>query len=331
MAGPRQGEHVVIGPAERDAKGRFRNPDGTPAGQQLRALWAWLKDGPGPAWVPPPPDPPQPPPPRDVPAGHAAFTFIGHASYAVRLADGVTVLFDPIFSERCSPFRWIGPKRARPPAWRPADFERVDVVCVSHAHWDHMDGPSLRELRDRFAPLVVTGLGNTANLRREGIEGCVELDWGQSHELPGGHRASFVPMRHFAARWGNDRAMTLWGGFALEVEGGGRILHCGDTAWGAHLEAIGGHFGGFDAAMIPIGAYEPEWFMQSVHITPEQALAAQRALGARTALAMHHGTFKLTREAINDPPKRLLAARGEQDFRVPGFGETVVLPLAQKP
>lgn len=321
----------MIGPAERDAKGRFRNPDGSPAGQQLRALWAWLKDGPGPAWETPPPDPPHPPPPRDVPPGHAALTFIGHASYALRLADGFTALFDPIFSERCSPFQWIGPKRARPPAWRPADFGRVDAVFVSHAHWDHMDGPSLRELRDRFAPQVVTGLGNTANLRREGIADCVEIDWGGTHALPGGHRATFVPMRHFAARWGNDRAMTLWGGFALDTADGGRLLHCGDTAWGDHLAAIGDHFGGLDAAMIPIGAYEPEWFMQSVHITPEQALAAQQALRARTALAMHHGTFKLTREPIGDPPRRLLAARGAQDFRVPAFGETVVLPLAQKP
>jgi len=320
----------VIKPARRDARGRFRNPDDSPAGEQMRAFWAWMKDGPGRPWPKPPPDPPQPAPPRAAPPAHAALTFIGQATFALRLADGRVVMFDPIFSDRCSPFQWVGPKRARPPAWRPADWERVDVVCVSHAHWDHMDGPSLRELHRRFQPLVLTGLGNRANLLREGILDCVELDWGQSHPLPGGHRATFVPMRHFSTRWGHDRAMALWGGFALELAGGGRILHCGDTAWGEHLAAIGAHFGGFDAAMIPIGACEPAWFMQTVHIGPEQAVEAQRALRARTALAMHHGTFKLTREPMDDPPRRLLAARGDQDFRVPAFGETVLVPL-QKP
>ncbi|WP_207536702.1 MBL fold metallo-hydrolase [Sabulicella rubraurantiaca] len=327
MAGTRQGQHVVIGPAQRGADGRFLNPDGSRAGQGLRALWRLWREGFGTPWPAPLEDPREAPPPRDIPAGYAAFTFIGHSTFLVRLDDGRVLLFDPVFSERCSPVAWAGPRRVRPPALSLAALDRVDVVLVSHAHYDHMDLPSLRELHARFAPRFVAGLGNAAFLARHGIPDVTELDWGRRATLPGGHVVVFLPMRHFAARTWRDRSRTLWGGFAIEAAGGGRFMHCGDTAWGEHLAAIGQEFGPFDAAMIPIGAYDPEWFMQAVHITPEQAVAAQRDLRARTAIAMHFGTFKLTREPIGEPVDRLRAAVGDQDFRIPRFGETILLPL----
>jgi L-ascorbate metabolism protein UlaG (beta-lactamase superfamily) len=326
MAGARQGHHVVR-PAQRDADGRFLNPDGSAAGQPLRQVWKMMREGGGTAWPQRVLDPPQPPPPGAAPPGAAAFTFIGHSSFRVALDDGTVILTDPIFSERCSPLSFFGPKRVRPPALALDALTRVDAVLVSHAHYDHMDLPSLRALHARFAPRIVTGLGNAAWLARKGLPDAVELDWGGRAELPGGHVATFLPMRHFAARGIRDRARTLWGGFAVEAASGGRFLFAGDTAAGPHLDEIGAAHGPFDIGLIPIGAYEPEWFMQAVHITPEQAVEAQRALRVRTAIAMHFATFKLTREGIDEPARRLRATRAAQDFRVPAFGETLVLPL----
>jgi L-ascorbate metabolism protein UlaG (beta-lactamase superfamily) len=326
MAGTRQGQHVV-GPARRDAAGRFLNPDGSAAGQPLRQVWKMLREGGGTPWPAQVADPPQPPPPDAVPPGHAAFTFIGHSSFRVLLEDGIVLLTDPIFSERCSPLSFAGPKRVRPPALALDALTRVDAVLVSHAHYDHLDLPSLRALHARFAPRIVTGLGNAAWLARQGIPGAVELDWGETATLPGRHRATFLPMRHFAARGIHDRSRTLWGGFAVEAAGGGRFIFAGDSADGAHFAEIGRAFGPFGVGLIPIGAFEPEWFMQAVHVTPEQAVATQRALRVRTAIAMHFATFKLTREGIDEPARRLAAARATQDFRLPAFGETLTLSL----
>jgi hypothetical protein len=183
MAGTRQGQHVV-GPARRDAAGRFLNPDGSAAGQPLRQVWKMLREGGGTPWPAQVADPPQPPPPDAVPPGHAAFTFIGHSSFRVLLEDGIVLLTDPIFSERCSPLSFAGPKRVRPPALALDALTRVDAVLVSHAHYDHLDLPSLRALHARFAPRIVTGLGNAAWLARQGIPGAVELDWGETATLP---------------------------------------------------------------------------------------------------------------------------------------------------
>ncbi|WP_424811678.1 MBL fold metallo-hydrolase [Roseococcus sp. YIM B11640] len=318
-------------PSQRDAKGRYRNPDGGVAGQSLRNVWRMMRERGGTPWPASLTDPPQPPPPDEVPHGHAAFTFVGHSTFLIRLDDGTTILTDPIFSERCSPVTWAGPKRVRPPALALDALPRIDAVLVSHGHYDHLDIPSLRALHARFRPAIFTGLGHAALMARHGIPGATELDWGGEALLPGGHRATYLPMRHFSARGIHDRSKALWGGFAVEPATGGRLAFLGDTAAGGHLDVIGRAFGGFGAALIPIGAYEPVWFMQAVHMTPEQALEAQLQLRARTAIAMHFGTFKLTQEAIDEPVRRLEAGRNGQDFRVPLFGGTQVVPLRAGP
>ena len=312
--------------------GLFLNPDGSRAGPTGAEVWRLMRErNRGTPWPQQVRDPAFPPP-EPPPAGHVAITFIGHASFLIRFADGPTLLTDPIWSERCSPFSFAGPKRARAPGLDFDSLPPVDAVLLSHNHYDHCDIPTLKRLHRRFAPRIVTGLGNARLLAKHGMRDVVELDWWQQAPLPGGATATYLPARHVGARTLFDRGRTLWGGFAIQGPDGGRLYFTGDSAWGTHFEEIGHFAGPFDAALIPIGAYAPRWFMKQVHMDPEEAVRAFQALRTRQALAMHFGTFKLTQEAIDAPVLALaqaLAAAGipEEDFVVPGFGQTFVVPL----
>ena len=311
--------------------GRFLNPDGSragPSGAELRRLFAERNQGtPWPRQVQDPPFPP----PAMPPEGHVAITFVGHATFLIRFHGGPTLLTDPIWSDRCSPFSFAGPKRVRAPGLALDALPPVDAILLSHNHYDHCDIPTLRRLQARGTTRIVTGLGNAKLLAKHGLRDVLELDWWQDAALPGGAVATFLPARHVGARSLFDRGRTLWGGFAIRA-GGGRLHFTGDSAWGAHFEEIGHFAGPFDVSLIPIGAYEPRWFMQQVHMNPEEAVRAFQALRTRQALAMHFGTFKLTQEAIDAPAHALgvaLAAAGipAEDFALPGFGQTFVVPL----
>lgn len=309
-------------------KGRFLNPDGTRAGQSRGALWRLSREPAGPPWPERVEDPPQPPP-AEPPPGHVAVTFIGHSSFLLRFAGGPTLLTDPVWSERCSPFSFAGPKRVRPPAIPLEKLPPVDAVLLSHNHYDHMDLPTLR----RLSPVpIVTGLGNGAYLARKGVPGAVELDWWQETPLPGGAMATYLPMKHFSARTPFDGGRMLWGGFAVRTREGRRLIFCGDTAYGPHLAEIGARLGPFAVGLVPIGAFVPRWFMHVVHVDPAEAVQARSDLRVGTAIAMHFGTFRLTRETFDAPVKGMEAARAasglpEAAFRVPAFGETLILPL----
>jgi len=312
--------------------GLFLNPDGTRAGPSTAQVWRLMREKnrgtPWPARVQDPAYPaPQPPP-----EGHVAVTFLGHASFLLRFHNGPTLLTDPIWSERCSPFRFAGPKRARAPGLAFDALPPIDAVLLSHNHYDHCDIPTLQRLRDRFGMPILTGLENGKLLARHGLKTVVELDWWQDARLPGGATATYLPAHHVGARTLLDRGRTLWGGFAIRPAQGGRIYFTGDSAWGGHFEEIGHFAGPFDLALVPIGAYEPRWFMHQVHMNPEESVRAFQALRTRQALAMHFGTFKLTQEAIDEPARALavaLAGAGipEEDFVVPGCGQTFVVPL----
>ncbi|MBR0681676.1 MBL fold metallo-hydrolase [Roseomonas eburnea] len=273
-------------------------------------------------------DPPHPPP-APPPPGHVAVTAIGHASFCIAFSGGPVLLTDPVWSERASPFRFIGPRRARPPGQQLEALPRPDAVLVSHNHYDHLDLATLRRIARLWAPPVLTGLGNAALIARAGLDPVRELDWWQTHRLPGGHHITYLPMRHGSARGLGDRCRALWGGFAVETSGGVRAFFCGDSAWGPHFAEIGERLGPFDVAMVPIGAYDPRWFMRTVHMDVTEALQAHHTLRARTSIAMHFGVFKLTREPIGEPAQRLIALRGDADFRIPAFGETLTIPLSR--
>jgi len=248
---------------------------------------------------------PGPPPPERVDGGRLRVTLVNHATLLVQM-DGVNVLTDPVWSERTSPVSWAGPRRFRPPGLRFEDLPPIDLVVVSHNHYDHLDVPTLRRLARAHAPTVVNGLGNVALLEKEGIGGGVELDWWQETEVAG-LRVVGTPAQHFSGRGPRDRDVTLWMGLWLEGASGA-VFFAGDTGLGDHFTAIRARLGSPRLALLPIGAYRPEWFMRSVHMTPADALEAHLALGATTSVGMHYGTFSLADDGQDEPVEDLRAA-----------------------
>lgn len=294
----------------------------------LSDVWRWYRSrqaAPWPRWVQ---DPPQPAPPR-IAAGQVAATFIGHASWLVQIG-GVAVLIDPVWSPRASPFRFAGPKRVRAPGQPLAALPGVDLLLVSHNHYDHCDLATLRQVQARWAPPSLTSLGTGRLLAKAGLAAPRECDWWDSVEVAG-LRVTYVPAQHFSARGLRDRNHALWGGFILQAPDGACVYFAGDSGWCPHFAEIGRRFPRIDLALMPIGAYAPRWFMSTQHMDPEEAVRAHLACGARTSLAMHFGTFAgLTDEPIDEPAARLEAAKAQhgvaaEAFRVPGFGATVVL------
>lgn len=257
-------------------------------------------------------------------AGHVSATFIGHSTFLVQVG-GICVLTDPIWSERCSPVSFAGPRRVRQPGQSLDLLPGVDLLLVSHNHYDHMDLPTLRQVRRRWAPPAVTGLRNARHLAKAGIRSAVELDWWHTTELAGA-RVTYVPAQHFSSRGLYDRDRCLWGGFVVEA-GGTVVYFAGDSGYCPHFAEIGRRFPRIDLALLPIGAYEPRWFMRQNHMNPEEAVRAHLELGARRSLGMHFGTFQLTDEAIDAPVLALREARAqagvaEREFDVLAFGET---------
>ncbi len=251
---------------------------------------------------------PGPPPPRRVPDGAMRVTFVNHATVLVQM-DGKNVLTDPIWSERCSPVSFAGPRRHRPPGLRFEDLPPIDLVLVSHNHYDHLDVPTLRRLAEAHRPAIVTGLGNRALLEREGIGGGVEIDWWQETRAAG-LRVTGVPARHFSGRGTMDRDATLWMGLVVHGSGGDACF-AGDTGFGPHFAAIRERLGAPRLALLPIGAFRPEWFMRPVHMTPADALAAHCALGAAASVGIHHGTFRLADDGQDEPVEVLRGAIAE--------------------
>jgi L-ascorbate metabolism protein UlaG (beta-lactamase superfamily) len=300
---------------------RFFNPTG-PALQPVTAVPRMLLERrtPWPAWID---EAPRTPAAR----GHAAaaVTFIGHSTFLIQTASG-NVLTDPMYSERAGPWNLAGPRRVRPPAVDFDDLPPIALVLVSHNHYDHCDLRTLRRLAKRDDPIAVTPLGNAPLLRSAGLRRIEELDWWQTmDDLP--MPVTLTPAHHFAARGVLDRNRALWGGFLLHA-GSRRVYFAGDSAYAPFFREIPGRVGPIDLALIPIGAYEPRWFMQSVHMNPAEAVRAHVDIGATESLGMHFGTFQLTMEGIDEPLHALEQARAAQGvpadrFRTLGFGESM--------
>ena len=272
-----------------------------------------------------------------------ALTWIGHATTLVQ-ANGLNVLTDPMFSERAAPVQIVGPQRAQPPGVALDDLPPIDVVIISHNHYDHLDRASVAAL-DLMAKgqgrgtLFLVPLGLKPWLATLGITNVVELDWWQQHTVQG-VEFHLTPVQHWSARGLGDQSETLWGGWAVL----GPNLHWyfgGDAAYSQDLADTrarlasrqgGAQGGGFDLALLPIGGYEPRWFMRAQHMNPKEALQAHHDLAARHSVGIHWGTFTLTDEALDQPPLDLAAAKladglKDEAFVVMKIGQTLLWPM----
>jgi len=245
-----------------------------------------------------------------APAARLTVTWVGHSSLLIQL-DGLNILTDPMWSERASPVQFAGPRRWVPPGIMFDDLPPLDVVLLSHNHYDHLDSRTVRRLAQAHPQVAwVVPLGLAAFVQQRGGREVIELDWWQEHAIRS-LRIAATPALHFSSRGIGDRGDTLWCGFALTAASGRRgrrVFFAGDTGYHPEFARIGERYGPFDVALMPIGAYEPRWFMRYLHMNPEEAVEAFRALRARVMVPIHWGTFKLTDEAMDEPPQRARAA-----------------------
>jgi L-ascorbate metabolism protein UlaG (beta-lactamase superfamily) len=295
------------GPASDHFDGvRFFSPS-QPQDKGLAELLRWQLGGGREPWPETFPSPFRDAPPARV--DDLRVTLVGHATLLIQAA-GLNVLTDPVYGERASPVSFAGPRRVNPPGVAFADLPRIDAVLITHNHYDHLDVPTLARLWERDRPRVVAPLGNDAIIRDEAPGIRVETrDWGEAVELGPGVTAHLQPSYHWSARGLNDRRMALWGAYVLTTPAGA-VYHVGDTGYGDGriFRAVRERFGAPRLALLPIGAYEPRWFMQTQHMNPDEAVRVLADCGAAEALGHHWGTFRLTNEAVDAPPRALAAA-----------------------
>ena len=305
---------------------RFFNPESIDHGLDLLIKWLMNRElGP---WLENQHYPVGPAPVERVNGDELLVTLVGHATLLIQTG-GLNILTDPIWAERAGPTSFLGSARVRPAAIRFQDLPPIDLVLVSHGHYDHMNMATLKRLYQKHKPQFLLPLGQGGYLRRAGIEGITELDWWQSVDMPNVSRKVWlVPARHWTARWIGDQNRALWGGFVIETASG-PIYFAGDTGYGSHFKAIAERLGRPRLAILPIGAYRPKFFMSDVHTGPEDALQAHLDMQANTSLAMHFGTFPLGDDGQSEAGDRLSQALAEmatesalavKPFLLPEFG-----------
>ncbi|MEV1288157.1 MBL fold metallo-hydrolase [Micromonospora sp. NPDC049679] len=270
--------------------------------------------------------------PRAEP-GQTLVTWVGHATYVIQIG-GLTVLTDPVWSSRIPGVR----ERVTPVGVTWESLPTIDAVVISHNHYDHLDNPTIHRLPRETPVLVPAKLAGW--FRRRGFRDVTELDWWESREIvsavpeqaPGARSArfDFVPAHHWSRRTLTDTNKTLWGGWVLTADDGSRVYFAGDTGYGHWFGEIAARYPGIDLALMPIGAYEPNWFMKPVHLNPEEAVQACLDVGARRMASMHWGTFVLSAEPLLEPVERATKAwetsgRPREDLWNLAVGETRIM------
>jgi len=310
-------------------KGKFRNLERTPS-HGLKDFFRWQMQS-GPTFPPGKRFPLLKPDPHalSAPAAFPRLTWLGHSSFLFQYRN-CNVLTDPVFSERCSPVQFAGPKRYTPAPLSVAELPEITHVLISHNHYDHLDEKTVLELDRRFSDrltfYVPTGVADW--FHRRDIHSVVEIGWWQSSADSAASTEVFcLPAQHFSGRGPTDRNASLWCSWLMEIAGF-RLYFAGDTGYASLFADIGDVFDGIDLALLPIGAYDPRWFMGPVHVAPDEAVRIHRDIRAKVSVAMHWGTFVLTSEPMDEPPRRLRQAMAEagmkdDEFRVLQHGETM--------
>lgn len=310
------------------ADGTFRNPPGSPASEAgFAEFFPFMLGRIASSFDPPVPPPGHALPPEAAREGmvrHAnsdRVTWLGHATMLLKL-NGATILTDPFLTDYAGPLRNIGPKRYVPPALQPHELPALDIIVVSHNHYDHLDAGTIEAITGKEKLTVVVPLRLGAFFRDRGYTDVVELDWYESVERKG-VKVTAVPAVHFSRRGAFDKNRTLWSGYVFEGNGK-RAYFAGDTGYGPVFKEAGSRFAPVDLALIPIGAYEPRVIMEAHHVTPKESIGMARDFGAKHMIGMHWGTILLTEEPPFEAPERMAeaAANAGQAASVLKIGET---------
>ncbi len=252
--------------------------------------------------------------------GKLRTTFINHATFLIQL-NGLNILTDPIWSARTSPVSFAGPKRVHEPGVKFENLPKINVVFISHSHYDHMDSETIERLEKTFSPQFIVPLGNKKHLEGFGAKKIIELDWWESFRINDKNVLTMTPIQHWSSRTLLDKQKALWGSFVIAGEKHS-VYFAGDTGYGKHFKEISARLGKISVSLLPIGAYEPRWFMKDMHMNPEDSVLAHLDLKSEFSLGMHFGTFQLTSESIDAPLKDLEIAKLK--YKLKNFG--VLLP-----
>jgi L-ascorbate metabolism protein UlaG (beta-lactamase superfamily) len=295
-----------------------------------KSFWSVIKwsfsrpDGNYPEWIE---NKTKPQLPAKLEDGKVAATFVNHATFLLQTKD-FNFLTEPVWSKRTSPVSFLGPKRFRDPGVKFEELPQINFVVISHNHYDHMDLKTIEDLHKKFKPTFIVGLGNAKHFSDiEGIQ-AVELDWWQSHTINNNGvsaKITMVPVQHWSSRSLTDKRESLWGGYVIEANQKS-IFFSGDSGYSKTMfSKIGETWSGIDLALLPIGAYEPRWFMKINHMNPEEAVQVHLDIKSKMSVAMHYGTFQLSDELYGQPEKDLEEAKKKlsvENFMTLDVGET---------
>ena len=270
---------------------------------------------------------------KNIKKGEVVVTFINHATFLIQTQE-LNILTDPVFATRVSPFKWVGPKRVHPPGIPLKKLPRIDMILISHNHYDHLDLSSLKKIAKKYKPHIYVPLGDKGWLRKSGLKNVQEMDWWQSLTQKG-HTVHFLPAKHNSGRSLVSENSSLWGSFLIELPNGAKLYFAGDTAYSEHFKKISDTFGPMDLSFLPIGAYLPRDVLKDIHMDPDDAVLAHIDLASRYSVAMHFGTFQLSDESYWDPlidfNKAIIIHQvPESQFRLPGAGQTLKFNLGPK-
>ncbi|MGM9506431.1 MBL fold metallo-hydrolase [Larkinella sp. GY13] len=286
---------------------QFHNYNGARAKGLMEALEWMLSGSDKKPWGAFRNEPPGPRPPGRVGGSPVRVTFVNHSTVLLQF-DSLNVLTDPVWYERTSPFQWVGPARNRPPGIRFEDIPKIDILLLSHNHWDHLDIETVQKLCRRDQPKVYCPLGVKAFLEEKGCQNVTEMDWNDSLAYNDSTKIHCVPAQHFSGRGMFDRDATLWCGFLIDSQAAGKLYFVGDTGYGPFFRKIGEQFGPIRLALIPIGAFRPTWFMSPIHCSPAEAVRIHDDIRSQQSVAIHYGTFPLADDGENEPVEELRKA-----------------------